>query len=138
MGALNGSQNDLKWHWNYSWSIPGGFVAVSFNINAVIGWKIRLISFEPIQSVDISRDLWNVTITPFAFAYTNGLAITESPYLKLSSFTDLDFFELSIPIFLLYEKDSRICYQADIHLLPVNLNSTLAVQPAECTGKRHC
>ena len=121
------NRNSLEFNWSYSWGIPGGYIAVMFQAQLYVGWRL--------EDVHLDEDLWNVTITPYLQAFTNFLSILDVPAIKISQFTDLDFFEIKFPIFLLYEKDYRYCYKADMHLLPVNLNSTLNVQPSNCTGE---
>lgn len=119
---------NLQWHWSYSWRLPGGYLAISLGLHMFVGWRITDVELEP--------DLWNITTTPFLEFYTTNLMLIETPLLHLSTFSDLDIFRLYMPVFFLYEKDYRICYEADLHIKPTNFNTTLTAAPAECKGRK--
>lgn len=45
----------LKFHWSYSWQVPGGYVAITVSGTGQIGWRW--------QEAEVSDDVWKVVIT---------------------------------------------------------------------------
>ncbi|CAI2375981.1 unnamed protein product [Moneuplotes crassus] len=114
----------LQFHWSYSWSIPGGFVALTLSGTGQIGWRW--------QEAEMSVDVWRVVITPYFEAFITSLTLVQSNILEMSSWTDLDVINLHLPLTFAVE-DRGACFSASIDHLPINFNNTLDITPYECS-----
>lgn len=113
--------------WSKSWILSGGFAVISINFAWNIGWTIN--------NIDLSNNIWNITIAPFlhTFGTTLGLADYKGGY--FSNFFVADFYHIEFPITLTYDDEYEICYQMDMHIFPTHINDNLQTAPASCSSE---